>query len=141
ILYMFLISPSFLQRAEITETADGSGRFTLSSHEVASRLSYMLWGSVPDDALNQAADANQLTTPAQILAQAQRMVKLDKARSKISEFHRSYVLMYDNSRWDNANHDTALFPAFKTNLVSQLMQETELFFDNIAFAKSGTFQD
>ena len=141
ILYMFLISPSFLQRAEITETTDGAGRFLLSSHEVASRLSYMLWGSIPDDALDQAADANQLATPAQILAQAQRMVKLPQARGRISDFHRFYVLMGPNTRWDNANHDTTMFPAFKPTLISQLMQETELFFDNVAFAKSGTFQD
>jgi len=141
VLYMFLISPSFLMRTEINETPDGSGGFLLSSHEVASRLSFMLWGSIPDDALSAAADANQLTSPAQILTQAQRMVKLDQARGRVTDFHRYYLLMNPNSRWDNANHDTALFPAFKQSMVPQLMQEVDLFFDNVAFTKNGTFQD
>ena len=67
----------------------------------------MLWGSIPDDTLNTAADNNQLTTPAQILTQAQRMLMSDKARLKIADFHRSYILMGPNTRWDNGEqgHD------------------------------------
>ncbi|HYP89857.1 MAG TPA: DUF1592 domain-containing protein, partial [Polyangiaceae bacterium] len=87
LLYLFLISPSFLQRGEITETADGAGHFTLSSYEVASRLSYMLWGSAPDDVLNQAADANQLSTPEQLKAQAERMLAMPQARDMVGAFH------------------------------------------------------
>jgi len=141
LLYMFLISPSFLQRTEITENSDGTGHYTLSGHEVASRLSYLLWGSTPDDALNQAADANQLSTPEQILAQAQRMLKLPQAHDMVSDFHRAYLLMGTNTRWDNSNHDPALFPAFKKELVPVIQQETEKFFDYITFAKNGSFTD
>ena len=101
----------------------------------------MLWGSIPDDTLNTAADNNQLTTPAQILTQAQRMLTSDKARLKIAEFHRYYILMGPNTRWDNTNKDTTLFPAFSTAIVPTLMAETEKFFDAVAFAKKGTFQD
>ena len=111
LLYMFLISPSFITRAETNGASDGSGNYLLSSQEVASRLSFMLWNSIPDDALNTAADNNQLTTPAQILAQAQRMLMSDKARLKIADFHRFYVLMGPNTRWDKINKDTSLFPA------------------------------
>ena len=117
------------------------GNYTLSSTEVAQRLSFMLWGSIPDDMLNTAADNNQLTTPAQILTQAQRMLMSDKARLKIADFHRSYILMGPNTRWDQANKDTTLFPAFNTNLVPTLMAETEKFFDAVAVGKKGTFQD
>jgi hypothetical protein len=141
LLYMFLIHPSFLQRLEISGTADPTGRYPLSSHEVASRLSYMLWGSVPDDLLSAAADQNQLTTPAQILAQAQRMIASDKARSMISDFHRYYLLMGTNTRWDSANHDPTLFPVFKKTIVPSLVTETERFFDNVVFGRRGTFQD
>ena len=141
LLYAFLVSPSFLQRGEMTETADGAGNYALSSHEVASRLSFMLWGSIPDDALNQAADANQLATPAQILTQAQRMLMSDKARLKIADFHRYYVLMAPNTRWDNINKDTTLFAAFNPSMVPTLMAETEKFFDDVAMVKKGTFQD
>jgi hypothetical protein len=141
LLYMFLISPSFIQRAEITETSDGAGNYVLSSHEVAQRLSFMLWGSIPDDTLNTAADNNQLQTAAQVLMQAQRMLTNDKARLKIAEFHRYYILMGPNTRWDTANKDTTLFPAFSTAIVPTLMAETEKFFDAVTFAKKGTFQD
>lgn len=141
VLYMFLISPSFLQRAEVSGSADGSGRFTLSSYEVASRLSFLLWGSIPDATLNTAADNNQLQTPAQILAQAQRMVKLAPARQRLADFHASYMLIGPNTRWDNTNHDTSVFPAFNKSIVPSLIQETTLYFDNVAFAKQGTFQD
>lgn len=141
LLYAFLVSPSFLQRGEMAETSDGAGNYTLSSHEVAQRLSFMLWGSIPDDALNQAADANQLATPAQILNQAQRMLMSDKARLKIADFHRAYVLMAPNTRWDNINKDTTIFSSFSPAMVPTLMAETEKFFDAVAMVKKGTFQD
>jgi hypothetical protein len=141
VLYMFLISPSFLQRAEVSGTADTSGHFSLSSYEVASRLSFLLWGTIPDATLNTAADNNALQTPAQILAQAQRMVKLDPARQRLADFHASYMLIGPNTRWDNTNHDTSLFPAFSKSIVPSLIQEITLFFDNVSFAKQGTFQD
>jgi hypothetical protein len=141
LLYLLLISPSFLQREELSQTSDGAGHFTLSSYEVASRLSFMLWGSTPDGALNQAADSGQLATPEQILKQAQRMVKDPKARDMVSAFHRSYALMGTNTRWDNTNKDATLYPSFKKELVSAMQQETELFFDSIVFAKNGTFED
>jgi len=141
LLYMFLISPSFLQRSEISAASDNAGHFALSSHEVASRLSYLLWGSTPDDTLSQAADANQLTTPEQIMAQAQRMLQLPKAHDMVSEFHRAYLLMGTNTRWDNSNHDSALFPAFNKALVPVIQQETEKFFDYVVFTKNGSFKD
>src|SRR5690606_18792295 len=56
LLTAFLISPSFLQRAELSETAGDDGALLLSSHEVAARLSYTLWGSMPDAILDAAAD-------------------------------------------------------------------------------------
>jgi hypothetical protein len=141
VLYMFLISPSFLTRAEMTETSDGSGNYTLSGAEVAQRLSFMLWGSIPDDALNMAVDNNQLSTPAQILQQAQRMLMSDKARLKIADFHRYYLLMAPNTRWDNINKDPSIFPSFTSAIVPTLMAEEEKFFDAVAMVKKGTFQD
>jgi len=67
LLYMFLVSPGFLQREELQETMDSSGHYTLSGYEIASRLSYTLWGSAPDDTLAKAADDQKLSTPQQIL--------------------------------------------------------------------------
>jgi hypothetical protein len=125
----------------MSETSDGAGNYQLSGQEVAQRLSFMLWGSIPDDALNTAADSNQLSTPAQILQQAQRMLMSDKARLKIADFHRYYILMGPNTRWDNINKDPSLFPTFTSAIVPTLMAETEKFFDSVAMVKKGTFQD
>lgn len=141
VLYMFLVSPSFIQRAEITETPDSAGNFTLSAHEVASRLSYMLWGSTPDETLSLAADQGLLTTPEQILAQAERMLADPRAREMVNDFHRRYLLMGPGGRWDTAQKDPELFPAFKPELVPLLAEETMRFFDNVAFTPGATFKD
>jgi Protein of unknown function (DUF1592)/Protein of unknown function (DUF1588)/Protein of unknown function (DUF1585)/Protein of unknown function (DUF1587) len=141
LLYMFLISPSFIQREELQNTSDGAGHLTLSPYEVASRLSYTLWGSTPDDTLSQAADSQQLGTQEQILTQAQRMVADPRARDMTQAFHRFYMLMGLNTRWDNTNKDPTLYPAFNASVVPLMQQETEMFFDNIVFAKNGTFND
>ncbi|HWP09894.1 MAG TPA: DUF1592 domain-containing protein [Polyangiaceae bacterium] len=141
LLYMFLISPSFLQREELQDTTDSTGHNTLSSYEVASRLSYMLWGSMPDPTLAKAADDQALGTPEQILAQATRMIGDTRTRDMTMDFHRSYMLMGLNTRWDNTNKDTTKYPAFNRGIVPQLQEETEMFFDDVAFAKKGTFND
>ncbi len=141
LLNAFLAAPSFLQRSEISQTTDATGNYTLSSYEVASRLSYMLWGSTPDAALSQAADQNQLSTKEQILAQAQRMLQDPKAHDMVAAFHRSYLLMGTNTRWDSAMRDTSLFPAFSTALIPVMAAETEQYFDQIVFTGTGTFQD
>ena len=141
LLYMFLISPSFLQRAETTETSDGQGHFTLSSTEIAQRLAYMLWGTTPDATLNQAADMDQLKTPAQVTAQAQRMLKDAKARDMVKSFHQYYLLMSSESHWGTANRDTSLFPKFTPAIAGVLSEETLRFFDKIAFTPGATFKD
>ena len=141
LLYLFLISPSFIQRSEITEKSDNAGHFELSSFEVASRLSYVLWGSAPDEVLNQAADKNELATAAQLRAQAERMLAMPQARDMVSSFHRSYLLMGTNTRWDTADRDPKLFPQFSKALVPVVSQETQKFFDYIVFEQKGTLAD
>jgi hypothetical protein len=141
LLYMFLISPSFLSRAEIVEMADGAGHFTLSPHEIASRLSYMLWGTMPDPELDAAADAGQLSTPAQIAAQADRMLKDDKAREMVQSFNKYYLLMRAEGRWDTAQRDPGLFPNFKPEMVPALSAETLKLFEKVTFTPGASFKD
>ena len=104
---------------------------------MASRLSYTLWGTMPDDMLFQAAQANRLTAQADILAQAQRMVQDPKARAKMAEFHEVYALQGEGTRWSEASHDPALFPAWKTTTVPSLTAEAKRFFDYITFDLEG----
>jgi hypothetical protein len=140
IVRSFLLSPSFLTRAETAEAPDGE-YFVLSGHEVASRLSYMLWGSMPDDALSAAAAAGALSTPEGILLEAQRMLADPKARAMVGGFHQSYAHMGEGTRWADISRDATVYPAFNEAMVPAMSAETERFFDYVTFELGGTFQD
>ena len=140
----FLMSPSFITKGELAEATQSGATYALTSYEVASRLSYMLWNSMPDDTLFAAADTNKLLTPSDILTQAQRMLKDARARAMVTAFHASYALMGDATRWSAAAHDPNLFPQFKPSMVPMLTDEATRFFDYITFdynSGAGTFQD
>jgi hypothetical protein len=96
---------------------------------------------MPDDTLMTAAAANKLLDPADILSQAQRMLSDPKARAKVADFHTAYALQGDATRWSEAAHDPALFPAFTTAMVPELTEEAKRFFDYITFDLKGSFQD
>jgi hypothetical protein len=144
IIRSFLLSPSFLLRAETSATPEGS-LFALSQYEVASRLSYMLWGSTPDDALLAAADGGELSTPEQILAQAQRLLADARARTRVRAFHDHYAKMDDAaSRWAIIQRDPTVYPAFAdaayaASFTPTVAEETRRIFDQIAF--TGKFRD
>ena len=69
------------------------------------------------------------------------MVQDPKARAKMAEFHEVYALQGEGTRWSEASHDPALFPACKTTTVPMLTAEAKRFFDYITFDLKGTFQD
>lgn len=83
-----LQSPDFLYQVEIgEEVASRPGVRKLLPYELASRLSFLLWGAPPDDALLDAAGDAQLATPEQIRASAERMLLDARARARIDRFH------------------------------------------------------
>lgn len=133
-LMAFLVSPSFLQVTELT-TEPAGGPFTLSSYEVAARLSLLLWGSVPDDILNAAADQGALATKDQILAQAKRMIAVrDKTAPLVAALHRAYLDMdNEDSHWWKVSHDTTKFPLYSDAALPALQAELDQFFEDLAF--------
>jgi hypothetical protein len=145
IIRSFLLSPSFITRSETAGVQEGN-LFTLSQYEVASRLSYMLWGSMPDEALFTAAAANELSTPEQILAQAQRLIADPRARTRVRAFHDHYAKMDDAaSRWAIIQRDPAVYPAFADQAYANaftptVTEETRRIFEHITFG-NGTFRD
>jgi hypothetical protein len=142
LLVAFLASPSFVLRPELGQTEDGAGNFLLTSYEVAARLSYMLWGTLPDPELDQAADADELTTSEAVLAQAVRMVQDDKTRDVVAAFHRYYTGVSSGlGRWQNVEKDPQLFPDFTDDARAALLEESELFFDSVVFGNRGGFRD
>ncbi len=140
-LFAFLVSPSFILIPELTQQAEGAG-IKLSGHEVATRLSFLLWGSIPDDALNAAADANELATKEQIQAQAERMIAVrERTAPLVAGFHRNYVLMdNNNSHWFKVQHDKQKFPLYDEAAAPAMQAELDAFFEEVAFG-GGSFAD
>lgn len=150
LIYTLLISPSFLTRAELdapTEVVPGTEQtaFKLSNYEVASRLSFLIWNSVPDAELSAAADAGKLQTKEEIAAQAKRMVGpefRDKVAPVIVAAHRFYANISDtatSSRWGKTLHETSKFPEYKESQIEAFAEETDKFFAEVGF--NGKFED
>lgn len=134
-LQAFLQSPFFLYRVETgTPSAQGVSTVQVTSYEMASRLSYFLWGTMPDAALFQAADAGELVTPAQVEAQARRMIADPKARKMVAEFHRQWLKL---DEFSHTTKDTTVYPAFEP-LKAAMRTETEKFLDYVFFDSEGS---
>jgi hypothetical protein len=140
ILYTFLASPSFIMLPELGSDKEGDA-IKLTSYEVATRLSFLLWNSVPDDTLNAAADSDQLQTKDQILAQAERMLKDPRAQTGLIAFGRYYLgTQQQASHWGKMDHDSSVYPQFSTADYVPLLGEIDSFFSDVAFG-GGAFKD
>lgn len=140
-LEAFLVSPLFLTRPEITEQPAGE-YLALGGYEVASRLSYLIWQSMPDDELLDAAEAGVLSSPEGIRAQAERMLANEKARPMVRAFHERMAHMGPQTRWSELTaRDPALYPTFDASLAPLMSQETTRLFEHLVFEKNGTFKD
>ena len=135
VIEVALQSPAFLYRVEFgVAPAAGEATVRLDSWETASRLSYFLWGSMPDPDLFAAAEAGKLSTKEEIAAQARRMLDEPRAREATADFHQQW-LHYD--RIASVGKDAALFPAWSP-AVGQLMRaETSTFIDHVVFDDGG----
>jgi hypothetical protein len=140
ILYAFLTSPSFITLPELAQVKEGAA-IKLSSYELATRLSFLLWGTIPDDQLNAAADGGQLTTPDQISAQARRMLASPKATAVVRNFHQYYAGIEAGSHWvNNSDHDPAKFPSYSAAAYAPMMAEMDSFFQDVVLS-GGKFKD
>ena len=143
-VWAMLQSPSFLYRVElgVASVPDG-GRLKYTSFEMASRLASTLWNSVPDDMLLDAATADQITTPAQITTQAQRMLSDARAhRGLVAFVDDLYAMTGDHSPLTNlqeATKDSTMFPKWSTTIQSEMQQELEQRVDDIVLTEPGDF--
>jgi hypothetical protein len=101
---------------------------------MASRLSYLMWHSMPDDALFAAAAAGKLTAPADIEAQVQRMIADPKARGVVADFHAQWLRVGEIS---GVEKDTTIFPAFTPAIAQLMQQETARFLDYVTWDGPG----
>ncbi len=140
-LNAFLVSPSFLLIPEIGAEVEGSA-IKLTQQEVATRLSFLLWGSVPDADLDAAADGGMLQTKEQILAQAQRMIAVRaKTGPLVSAFHNEWAQVNSgNAHWFKIDHDVMKYPSYNAAAKASYAKEMDAFFEEVAFS-NGSFAD
>lgn len=124
-----LTSPHFLFRWELDPTPEKSGTArTLTNHEIASRLSYFLWSSMPDDELFSLAEQKLLTQQETLEAQIKRMLQDPNAKALVESFASQWLTIRN---LEIAQPDPDLFPEFDENLKTAMRKETELFFEAV----------
>jgi len=124
-----LVSPKFLFRLELNEQAPAGtkdGAVPLDEYALASRLSYFLWSSMPDQELFDLAAKGQLS--ANLEAQVKRMLKDPKSKALTENFAMQWLQL---RRLKGHMPDPKLFPKADGYLLASLLKETELFFDAI----------
>lgn len=150
VIETILQSPQFLYRVEVGRApaagdpsipvTDGSAPnptkvVRLDDWEMASRLSYLLWGSMPDDQLFAAAAAGKLSTEVDIASQAQRMLKDPKAHDMVADFHNQWLGLDAIS---TVEKDPTVFKTFNATIAGLMEQETKMFLDDIVWNENGT---
>lgn len=129
VIAALLSNPHFLFRVERDVPADDEdGIRHLDDFELASRLSYFLWSSMPDDQLFQAARSGELTRPEVLVAQAKRMLADPRSQALVENFAGQWLQLRDVSR---LTPDPDLFPEFDDDLRLAMRRETELFFEAV----------
>ncbi|MEQ9320598.1 MAG: DUF1592 domain-containing protein, partial [Polyangiaceae bacterium] len=96
----------------------------LTSHAIAGRLSYYLWGTMPDEILRALADADELSTPEQIRSQAARLLDDPRAEAVVTRFHREW-LHVDSAT--TLSKDATLYPDFDADLAADMDREFDMY--------------
>ncbi len=132
-----LQAPAFLYRSEI---GDGSGGedVQLQPYELASRLSYAVWNSIPDEELLKAAEAGELLEPEGLKKQVLRLVADKKGEEALSFFH---MKAFNAEKFTPGNKDKKLFPNWPGDLGDTFKKEAELFFREAVITKNGGLKE
>lgn len=127
-LQAMLVSPDFLFRVEQDPPKGSAASYKISNHELASRLSFFLWSSIPDDELLNLADQGKLYDRTIRQQQVNRMLADRRAESLVSNFAGQWLQLRNLA---TLKPDPELFPEFDESLRASLRQQTELFFESI----------
>jgi hypothetical protein len=127
----FLESPQFLYRTELGDAPDEGAKFAeLTPYEVAAAISYFVIGSGPDDALLEAAAADELRASEQREAHARRLMDDPRARPRIRQFVSEWLGLKNLSA---VQKDSTVYPEFDGELRASLQAETDAFVDYVVF--------
>jgi len=124
-----LVSPEFLYRVEVDPPNARAGRaYPVSDIELASRLSFFLWSSIPDDELLDAAERGELRKPAVLTKHVTRMLQDPRSAALIDNFAGQWLFLRNVP---GTGPTASLFPDFDDNLRQAFRRETELFFESL----------
>jgi hypothetical protein len=124
-----LVSPQFLFRIErVPSTVAANGVYRISDVELASRLSFFLWSSIPDDELLNAATAGKLKDPAVLDQQVRRMLADARSETLASNFAAQWLFLRDV---EAKTPSPRFFPDFDLTLSQDFQRETELFLQSV----------
>ncbi len=130
-----LQSPWFLYHMEFGQADLNDGTvIALDDHEIASRLSYFLWGTMPDATLFAAAGAGELVTDDGLSAQVDRMLDDPRAREAIASFHTQWVGV---DGIDSLEKNADAYPAYNAGLASAMREETAAFATHVVLDDDG----
>jgi len=135
--FAFLQSPKFLYRVEFGAAPSGTTTRP-SPYEMANRLSYLFWQSMPDQSLFDAAESDQLATPAQVEAQARRMLQSPKA-SRLLEYFDQWL--GTDTLPTTFTRDATVYPGLDPNLIPLLQQETRSFVSSVLARPDGNLTE
>lgn len=120
-----LLSPHFVFRVELDSVPTSTVSHPVNAWELASRLSYFLWSSMPDQTLFDLAADGTLLEPAVMIAQVRRMITDDKARALVDNFAGQWLF---TRALDDVNPDYAIYPEYDEALRAAMAMETGEFF-------------
>jgi hypothetical protein len=124
-----LADPEFIFRFEpIPAGVSGTAPYRISDTELASRLSFFLWSTIPDEELLNLGIDGKLHEPSILEKQTRRMLADPKARALVSNFANQWLYLRELK---NANPDVTVFPDFDDNLRQGFQRETEMLFESI----------
>jgi len=130
----FLQSPHFVYRPEIGGFLRPDGKVTLTGFEIASRLSYALWNTMPDDALLASAEGGKLGTAAGVEDEARRLLADPRAKDTLVRFHDQ---LYDADQYLGLEKSTSQYPDFDPAVGEDMRKELSLFVDHVLFSEQG----
>jgi hypothetical protein len=125
-----LLSANFIYRPEFDPTPGSLTPHAVSEYELASRLSYFLWSSMPDDQLFASAKANKLHEPSTLASHVTRMLADPRAQALIDNFAGQWLLIRNI---DGVTPDATLFPKFNDTLRAAMKAEAQMLFQQVAF--------
>lgn len=127
-LKAILVSPQFLFITPATEVEPGHSIVPLDDYQLASRLSYLLWATMPDAELSELADLGKLHEPAVLKEQVKRLLEDPRSRALFDGFGAQWLRL---GRLEDKTFDTDKFPQMNSAMRAAMYDEARLFFESI----------